>query len=875
MKKRLMKKYDERIIILIIIIIALLSITILRLTEQTISGKAGKDGKEVDLSPPINLPLTPVGLTALADSPSSITLSWDFSADASSYLLERSRSPYTGFEQIYDGSDLSFKDNGLKSNTYYYYRIKARNIIGDSGYTADSWTSTQRNGPIPDAPKGGINSECYDGIDNDNDGLVDTLDNMGVTEGMNGASLGCFGPNSMESSNTNIGEINQFGFTQLTPSSDTIIYYVSSTGNDANDGLSPQNPIKTPIYATAKLRNGYSDWVLFKRGDVFEPKIGNERGEIPPLPSGGNPLPASWGNFVTTSAGRSIAERQVIGSYGSSFVRPIIQNGMARSSSYTAFVGLHFDRPAERGDMNTGMSFNSYGDGILIEDNHISNYIINLDVTGGSNGGYTNMVIRRNIVVDAHSSDGSASQGFSSYGGSYSMLVEANLFDHNGWKEEVPGAEDSPYSHNTYFAGGTINPIYKDSISSRSSNVGLSARSGGFFDNNLLLNNPIGIGVGYFPYNERAVGEVKNNVILDGRNIVGTPEENPRSPQGWGISISAASGIEISNNVVAHQKSGGGPVAILVSGGYSTGLEIHDNKIYDWSPGIIFDYNAYSSPNNIYNNNLQEPNGGQLIYHNNGDLLGTEVFSYANNKYYSASSPESWFGFGTSFNVNFADWESKSLEVGGISERTAFLDPDRDISTYMKSLGMTQTLETFLTEARKQSKYNWREEYTAKAVNDYIREGFKTTEETNTQCGNSVVEAGEQCDDGNIINSDGCSNVCKTETTTTTCTSFTYSQWGACISNNQQLRTVTSSSPQGCTGGNPQITQSCTYQTCGNSVVETGEECDDGNNNDLDSCDNKCKINTVKDPTCSDKIMNGDETGIDCGGLTCQACTTT
>ncbi|GEM_PF-976140 len=47
-----------------------------------------------------------------------------------------------------------------------------------------------------------------------------------------------------------------------------------------------------------------------------------------------------------------------------------------------------------------------------------------------------------------------------------------------------------------------------------------------------------------------------------------------------------------------------------------------------------------------------------------------------------------------------------------------------------------------------------------------------------------------------------------------TCTDFTYSGWGACLSNNTKTRSVTSSSPENCTGGNPVITQSCTYNRC-------------------------------------------------------------
>jgi hypothetical protein len=42
-----------------------------------------------------------------------------------------------------------------------------------------------------------------------------------------------------------------------------------------------------------------------------------------------------------------------------------------------------------------------------------------------------------------------------------------------------------------------------------------------------------------------------------------------------------------------------------------------------------------------------------------------------------------------------------------------------------------------------------------------------------------------------------------------TCTSFTYNSWGTCT-NEIQTRTVASSSPSGCTGGNPLLSQSCT-----------------------------------------------------------------
>ena len=63
-------------------------------------------------------------------------------------------------------------------------------------------------------------------------------------------------------------------------------------------------------------------------------------------------------------------------------------------------------------------------------------------------------------------------------------------------------------------------------------------------------------------------------------------------------------------------------------------------------------------------------------------------------------------------------------------------------------------------------------------------------------CGNSVVDPGEQCDDGNPRNGDGCSNQCQRE-------------------------------------ARPE---------CGNGVLEGGEACDDGNGVDDDACGNDCEL---------------------------------
>lgn len=44
-----------------------------------------------------------------------------------------------------------------------------------------------------------------------------------------------------------------------------------------------------------------------------------------------------------------------------------------------------------------------------------------------------------------------------------------------------------------------------------------------------------------------------------------------------------------------------------------------------------------------------------------------------------------------------------------------------------------------------------------------------------------------------------------------TCASWVYSDWGSCASDNQQTRNILSSSPSGCSGGNPVLSKTCVY----------------------------------------------------------------
>ena len=111
-----------------------------------------------------------------------------------------------------------------------------------------------------------------------------------------------------------------------------------------------------------------------------------------------------------------------------------------------------------------------------------------------------------------------------------------------------------------------------------------------------------------------------------------------------------------------------------------------------------------------------------------------------------------------------------------------------------------------------------------------------TCEPANT-CGNGVVEGTEACDDGNTSGGDGCSAACLKENGET-CTGDTQCESGICDNGT-------------CEPAN----------TCGNGVVETGETCDDGNTTAGDGCEATCKLSDGEqctgDEQCDSEICHG------------------
>ena len=72
-----------------------------------------------------------------------------------------------------------------------------------------------------------------------------------------------------------------------------------------------------------------------------------------------------------------------------------------------------------------------------------------------------------------------------------------------------------------------------------------------------------------------------------------------------------------------------------------------------------------------------------------------------------------------------SDWLTATGETNALVQQVPFVDPNRTIATYMASLGQQASYQAFIDQALMQSKYDWDEAYTARAVNAYIRAGFQ------------------------------------------------------------------------------------------------------------------------------------------------------
>ncbi len=693
-------------------------------------------------------PATPSNLTAIDAGNRKAMLSWtDNSNNETGFQIER-QPAFTGGAIGVSANVTGYLDScGAGA---FSYRLRAVGASGASAWTA--WVSVVVSDIPPAAPSGltamdiGQNTIRLSWLDNSDNETGFEIERQTQSGGTWGAGVtltsppntttkdDVAGPGTHRYRLRSVNAVGQSawtawvtaaaafqGWTSFTASPDTLKVHVSSSsGNDSNPGTE-LFPKKTLAAAYASMRDGFPDWMLLKRGDTWT-----------------NESLGLW-----DKSGRSASEPMLIGTYGpDTTARPLIKTGVKRaiewfaanspSLEHLAIVGLHFRPHLYSGTANYSSGIFLYGKvtNILFEDCMVEGFATNVVVQDDGPSRPNTIRFRRCAIVDSFvvgenpHAEGMYLEGIDG------LLLEECVIDHNGWREDVPGAVQTVFRHNVYIQSDCSNTVFRRNFCTQGAATGVQARSGGVVEDNILVRNPVNIvfGGGDDPLPGGVSGAVRGNVVLQATALAG-------ESRGWGLEIMNvnATGVVVEDNLFAHDQNTGNQRGInLKPTGYGAGVgvkkaTIRDNVIYKWNSGIIIDAPAAGlslTAVTVQNNVIQEPSASsEWLIDFGPSSIAPSVAAFSGNKYHSGRPANAWFAIAGAAK-SYQQWVAASSEPGSIASVVTMPAPTRDLATYHASIGGAATLQAFMTEVRKQRKGAWKPEYTVEAALAYVRAGY-------------------------------------------------------------------------------------------------------------------------------------------------------
>jgi hypothetical protein len=241
-------------------------------------------------------------------------------------------------------------------------------------------------------------------------------------------------------------------------------------------------------------------------------------------------------------------------------------------------------------------------------------------------------------------------------------------------------------------------------------------------DNNLYVEGEIGISIGgntLGPLRFQNVA-LTNNVFLD----LGRGRPTLRS-LGWGIDVIDWDGGRVAGNILAQRELKDVHNVYLLSVKASDGsgacrnVAVTDN-VFLGGP-VDFVHNADRLDGvSFTRNTLLMPSTGSPLIRAAGNLAGC---TFSDNTYSFEPPAEDGFRLDGK-GITFAEWTRRTDDKGSVAEPVPPPDPIPTIDAYMAHLGLEPNPDAFIKEARQQSKGNWRRQFTASAVNDWVRQRF-------------------------------------------------------------------------------------------------------------------------------------------------------
>lgn len=542
------------------------------------------------------------------------------------------------------------------------------------------------------------------------------------------------------------------GWSLIRPSEDSRLIYVSSSFGDDNtaevyalrDVASAEDPgqimpFKTISAAMKYAREGYPDWVLLRKGDTWEVDYNTD-----------------------LKAGRSFDERSVFGSYGIDGPRPIINidssigltiwvdksNIVVRDIVFYAYrrdpSGPDF---SGWGDVSDSIGIRIYSQkssirgSILFEGNDINFFSKGIEFSGG--GDVLDVIIRRNSIRNSYS-EKSHAQGISAT--HVSMLLEENVFDHNGWYKQQDGrgnesaeGQATMFNHNTYFSN-SFNSTFARNIFLRASSIHNKWTAEEVSDSktdtiksydllmedNLYIGGEIGISAG--GNLDYGTGPRWKDIIIKNNVMLGIGRSQPTNRNlGWSIDANDWNGGLICGNYLLHNDNASvsNLYGIRLSG-HSNGVTIAENTIHGLiTPRPEAHLAAIVITDDpkidiiVSQNNIEQ--GDSKMHIIVADQL--ESVTFKDNTYLSSLDNDEWFGsLGEVYDIE--EWRDRSGDNNSTVGSVSFIEPKRTFESYLLTIGLSGSIDEFSAHASNQSKGAWNADLTAPSVLRYIREAY-------------------------------------------------------------------------------------------------------------------------------------------------------
>lgn len=502
-------------------------------------------------------------------------------------------------------------------------------------------------------------------------------------------------------------------WTQFVPSADTRLIFVSSEeGNDNNSGLNPNAPVKTLARGYELLRDGYPDWMLLKRGDVWYESF------------------PRW-----NKSGREVNEKMVVGAYGDNAERPQIRpdndsNGLnghgTDTVTHMAFVGFHIE-PYERtaDSSGTGISWLKDAEDVLFEDLYIAGFKDNMILQAfREDTTLRDFHINGCVIVDSWSNNGHSQGIFAK--GLAGLKITHSVFDHNGWNTDT-GANPTIYNHNVYLQAGSSGVVVTNNIFSDASATGIQMRSGGVLKDNLFLNNPVAFTIGSpsaYTMENGVDASVSNNLVLYGRDL---SESKPRAV---GSYISNIRDCNFSSNIYAHSRIGYNGEIIKAHGSNNgndiASLKINNNYFVDWHGPVVIDdevgpsvYGEIDITENTFVSDMTNNDGRQVF-----DRPFITVFDSQDPRMSIAGNTHYHYGMHERPFMDRGNPVDEQQWISNVDSDATFIaipamPASLEIEDYMANAGSPGDLETFMQMCRHRSRVHHPDYLTPTAVYDW------------------------------------------------------------------------------------------------------------------------------------------------------------